>query len=62
MPDWNRFVGGLCYADDIPLLPSTVQGLHKMVIICQDIASDYSITFNSSKALRMCLERMPECS
>ena len=56
----NRFVGGLCNADDLTILSPSVRGLQKMVGICEEFANDYSVTFNSGKTLCMCLGRMPE--
>ena len=56
----NRFVGGLCYADDLTILSPSVRGLQKMVGICEEFAKDYYVTFNSSKTLCMCLGKMPE--
>ena len=56
----NRFVGGLCYADDLTILSPSVRGLQKIVGIYEEFAKDYSITFNSGKTLYMCLGRMPE--
>ena len=56
----NRFVGGLCYADELTILSPSVRGLQKMVGICEEFAKDYSVTFNSGKTLCMCLGRMTE--
>ena len=56
----NRFVGGLCYIDDLTILSPSVRGLQKMVGICEEFANDYSVAFNSGKTLCMCLGRMPE--
>ena len=56
----NRFMGGLCYADDLTILPPTARGLQKMVYIYGEFTNDYSVSFNSSEILCMCLGRMPE--
>ena len=56
----NRFVWGLCYADDLTKLSPAVRGLQKMVGICEEFANVYSVMFNSGKTLCMCLGRMPE--
>ena len=56
----NRFVGGLCYADDLTILAPSVRGLQKMVGIFEEFANDYSVTFNSGKTLCTCLGRIPE--
>ena len=56
----KRFVGGLCYADDLTILSASVRGLQKMVGIWEEFANDYSVTFNSDKTLCISLGRMPQ--
>ena len=56
----NRFVGGLCYADDLTIFSPSVLDLQKMVGICEEFAKDYSVTFNSGKTVCICLGRIPE--
>ena len=56
----NRFVGGLCYADDLKILSPSVRGLQKMVGICEEFAKDYSVTLNLGKTLCICLGRIPK--
>ena len=45
----HRFVGALGYADDILLLCPSVDGLKKMIKICEEYANEHSIKFNGSK-------------
>ena len=44
------FCGLLGFADDIMLLCPTLDGLRKMIRICEEYANDHSILFNGSKS------------
>ena len=44
------FCGLLGFADDIMLLCPTLDGLRKMIRVCEDYANDHSILFNGSKS------------
>ena len=46
----HLFVGALGYADDILLLCPSVDGLKKMIKICEEYANEHSINFNGSKS------------
>jgi len=46
----NRFVGALCYADDVCLLASTRSSVMKMLSICESYGIDYKVSFNSTKS------------
>ena len=44
------FLGALAYADDIVLLAPSPTAMRKLLQLCESYASDFSITFNSSKS------------
>ena len=44
------FVGALAYADDIVLLAPSPSAMRRMLVLCEDYASDYYISFNASKS------------
>jgi hypothetical protein len=44
------YTGALGYADDITLLAPSAFALHKMLDICSNYATEYSISFNASKS------------
>ena len=46
----GHYVGGLAYADDLTLLCPTVEGLRKMIAICEKYANDFNILFNGAKS------------
>ena len=52
----SNFVGALAYADDIVLAPSA-SAPRIMLVICDNYAKDYSISFNASKS--KCLIILP---
>ena len=54
----NNFVGALAYADDIVLVAPTASALRKLLSICGDYASEYSISFNAVKS--KCLIILPK--
>jgi Reverse transcriptase (RNA-dependent DNA polymerase) len=54
----NNFVGALAYADDIVLLAPSATALRKMLQICDEFATDYSIVFNAQKS--KCLVIFPQ--
>ena len=54
----KNFVGALAYADDIVLLAPSPTALHKMLQICDEFATDYSIVFNAQKS--KCLVIFPQ--
>lgn len=47
----SYFAGGFGYADDLKLLAPSLTGLQRLVVICENYANDYDITFNGSKTL-----------
>ena len=51
------FAGALAYADDIVLIAPTATALRKLLIICDEYANDYSISFNAAKT--KCLVAVP---
>jgi len=44
----SNFVGALIYADDVVLLSASASALRMMLVICDNYAKDYSISFNAS--------------
>jgi len=53
----SNFVGALAYADDIMLIAPTATALHKIIILCDEYARDYSISYNAVKT--KCLVVVP---
>jgi len=53
----SNFVGALVCVDDIVLIAPTATALHKLLIICDEYARDYSISFNAVKT--KCLVVVP---
>jgi len=53
----SKFVGALVYADDIVLLAPSASVLRMMLVICDNCAKDYSISFNACKS--KCLVILP---
>ena len=45
------FVGCLAYADDMTLISPTVNGMQKMLGICDEYARDHSLMFNDKKSV-----------
>jgi len=45
----TKFVGALCYADDLVIMCPTSRGLQKMINVCVDFASEYDVVFNPGK-------------
>ena len=48
------YAGAFGYAHDIALLAPSLQCLKKMISICENFASSYSITFNPKKSKLLC--------
>jgi len=53
----SNYVGELGYANDIVLLAPSASALRMMLVICDNYAKDYSISFNGSKS--KCLVILP---
>jgi len=53
----SNFVGALAYADNIVLLAPSASAQRMMLVICENYAKDYSISFNASKS--KCLAKLP---
>ena len=51
----TTFVGELGYADDLTLPSPSLRGLQKAADICNDLAQEYSVKFNSKKTQCMCV-------
>ena len=46
----NMYCGALAYADDTVLLCPSVNGMNKLIKICEDFANDHSLVFNANKS------------
>ena len=53
-----NFVGALAYADDIVLIAPTPTALRRLLVICENYARDFCISFNSLKT--KCLIFIPK--
>jgi len=47
----HKYLGALAYADDVILLCPSIRGLQKMLRICEEFSSQYSLSFNTSKTV-----------
>ena len=47
----NQYTGAIAYADDITLLCPSVDGMQKMLNICESYANQFDILFNSEKSV-----------
>ncbi len=46
----NYFIGCLLFADDVTLLCPTINGLKKMIAICEQYATEFNIKFNGKES------------
>ena len=46
----NVYTGSISYADDLMLLSPSVQGLDRMIALCENYAKKFSIIFNGKKS------------
>ena len=54
----RTFVGALAYADDVVLVCPTPSAMHKLLLLCEDFASEYDVQFNAKKSkLLLCSPR-----
>ena len=51
----GQFVGTLAYADDVVLMAPSIQGLNKLLAICNKWSSENHIQFNPQKSIAICL-------
>ena len=51
----RKFVGALAYADDIVLVAPTASALRKMLVVCDNYATEYYMAFNVHKSKCMVL-------
>ena len=47
----NKFIGCLCYADDLTLLSPSIKMLQRMIQICESFGIEYGVSYNSSKTM-----------
>ncbi len=57
----HMFFGALGYADDLTLLAPTVQGLARMLKVCEKFGLQFDIKFNEKKTVCICFSR-DKCS
>ena len=53
----RKFVGALAYADDIVLVAPTASALRKMLVVCDEYATEYYMAFNAHKS--KCIVLLP---
>ena len=53
----KHFYGAQCYADDITLCAPTLDGLRRMLKICEKFGETYSVTYNPSKTVCVLFSR-----
>ena len=49
----NVYAGTLAYADDLTLVASSVGAMDAMLKLCEEVAAEYSVKFNSSKSVSL---------
>lgn len=47
----HHYAGALGYADDVALIAPSLGAMRRMLLICQDFATEYHVTFNSAKSV-----------
>ena len=55
----NTFMGSFCYADDVTILSPSVEGVCKMLDICESFSVKYDLKFNVSKSKLLCFGQSP---
>ena len=50
----RMYTGSLAYADDLTLLAPTADAMRRMLVICQDYANAFDVSFNASKSKCLC--------
>ena len=50
----KRFYGGFGYADDVHVLCPSINGLQKMMNVCEKFGENYDVEFNAKKTLAVC--------
>ena len=51
----NEYYGNISYADDLKLLCPSINGLQKMLDICDVFSKEYFVKYNASKTVAICL-------
>ena len=47
----KRFMGGMCYADDLTFISPSHRAMEILLKVCEDYAKEFHINFNSSKSV-----------
>ena len=50
----NEYYGNISYADDLKLLCPSINGLQKMLDICDFFSKEYFVKYNASKTAAIC--------
>ena len=50
----NEYYGNISYADDLKLLCPSINGLQKMLDICDVFSKEYCVKYNASKTVAIC--------
>ena len=58
----DKYIGALCYADDRTLLSPSVNGLSKLIRICEQFAADYRVEFNPKKTVGIQFGKHKQCN
>ena len=58
----DKYIGALCYADDLTLLSPIVNGLSKLIRICEQFAADYRVKFNPKKTFGIQFGKHKQCN
>ena len=53
----GRFSGGIAYADDLSLLSTSREGMHRLLEICEIFATDYCLNSSIQKVNQLDLGR-----
>ena len=54
----QHFVGALAYADDLVIIAPTASALRRLLVLCENYAREYCISFNALKS--KCLAVVPK--
>ena len=49
----NICMGAICYADDLTRIAPSRRSMEIMLYICEDLATEYQVKFNSTKSISM---------
>ena len=53
----TAFINHLCYADDLCLISLSSSGMHQLLHICNEYATEHQLICNGSKSFSLCFKR-----